>query len=690
MRERLEALAALHGVETGYHDIEGRWHAAEDGHLLHVLQLLGAPLSGPEEAEEALRFEAWVQLNRVLEPVQVVWEGGTSKAFLQVLSSAATGPFRLRIEGEQDVHIVEGQLQDARVADHSDHEGRTWLRLEVDLPRLALGYHRLTLSLGRLEALGTLIVAPATTHAPEGERCWGVFAPTYALRAEGDRGVGDFGHLRRLAQQVADAGGHLVATLPLLSTFLDHPVEPSPYVPASRLFWNELFLDLERLPEAQAPELARMLEDPAFRREAARLRERSHVDHARAYQLIEPILSAFARAAWDSSTAAAIETWAEGRTRAWDYARFRAATLERRQVWHQWPLHERRGSTLKVDDEARVRQHLYVQFRLDEQLRQLGEPLASVGGGLYLDLPLGVHPDGYDAWADQHVFVHGISSGAPPDALAPEGQDWGFRPFHPRRLRESGYAYLIEVMRRQAEIASTLRIDHVMGLHRIFGVPWSLGAKGGTYLRYREDELWAIVCVESQRHRCRVVGEDLGTVPPAVRERMARHRAQRMYVAQFEMEPNPNAALRPIPEHAAASVNTHDTPTFMGFWSHGDIEERVERGVATAEEASHEHSLRNQRVDALRTALGEGRPLEAPLDVWVELAMRLARSSAPLLLLNLEDLWLEPEPQNVPGTRDERPNWSRRLRLGLENIEQSPELRDLLRALSEARSGSSL
>jgi len=690
MRERLEALAALHGVETGYHDIEGRWHAARDEHLLHVLRLLGAPLTRLEEADEALRAERWIQLNRVLEPVQVVWEGGASKVYLRLASAAAMGPFRLELEGETEVPPIEGRLEDLRVADHFDHEGRSWLRLEVDLPRLALGYHRLRFFFGGLSAEGRLIVAPKTTHAPEGERCWGVFAPTYALRAAGDRGVGDFGQLERLAERVARAGGHLVATLPLLSTFLDHPLEPSPYVPASRLFWNELFLDFARLPEAAHPDVAERLASPRFAEEAARLRELAHVDHSRAYALVEPVLQACAEVAWNGPVSESMEAWMRTRPRALEYARFRAATWERRRVWHQWPLEERRGGWPYVADEARVRQHLYAQFRLDEQLRRVGGPLEQSGGGLYLDLPLGVHPDGYDAWADQDAFVHGVSAGAPPDALAPEGQDWGFRPLHPRRLRESGYAYFVQVLQRQAEIASTLRIDHVMGLHRIFGVPWAFGAEGGTYIRYREDEMWAIVCVESRRHTCRIVGEDLGTVPSAVRERMARHRAQRMYVAQFELEPDPKAALRPVPEHAATSVNTHDTPTFMGFWTHADIVERVERGVVQPAQAEAEHQVRRQHLEALRVALGREEALEAPMDVWVELALYLARSESPLLLLNLEDLWLEPEPQNVPGTRDERPNWSRRLRLGLEQIERSPEIEGLLQALAAARSGSSL
>jgi 4-alpha-glucanotransferase len=688
----LERLAGLYGVETGYHDIQGAWHGATDEQLMHVLELLGAPVATQSDVEDALRDREWQLGARVLPPFQVLWESSPSQVSLRLHERAAFGPYRMHVRMEDGRTFDEGgRLEELPVAGRWEVDGRVFVRLNAPLtPRPDFGYHELEVEIGRARARGRLVAAPEQTYAPEGERLWGVFAPTYALRTPSDRGVGHLGHLRRLAERVARAGGHVVGTLPLLATFLDHPYEPSPYVPVSRRFFNELYLELSQLPEIRDPTAAERFGSHDFERVAADLRTSSFVDHGKAYHLIRPVLEACAHAAAHSDVRHEVEAWLDDVAPARNYARFRARTRARRQVWHQWEHGERSGSLPPAGSEEKEEAflHAYVQFRLDQQLAELGRTLTGNGGGLYLDVPLGVHPDGYDAWADQDVFIDGVSAGAPPDALAPEGQDWGFRPLHPIALQESGHSYVIETIRRQAACAGVLRIDHVMGLHRIFCVPWAFGATGGTYIRQPADDLWAIVCLESHRNRCRVVGEDLGTVPPEVRERMERHRAQRMYVAQFELEPQPEAALRPIPPHASVSVNTHDTPSFMGFWEHRDIVERAERNITHADATQWEHDQRNARHHALiHTLQQRGRlgPEPGPMDVLVGLLSELAESHAPLLLINLEDLWLEPEPQNVPGTKDERPNWCRRMRIDVEQIEQGPELTELFAAIDRLR-----
>ncbi|MGF1510089.1 MAG: 4-alpha-glucanotransferase [Myxococcota bacterium] len=692
VRGPLEKLADLYGVEVGYHDIEGKWHGASNEQLLHVLELLGAPLRGFDDVVDAVRDREWHLGTRVLEPVQVIWQSAAPQLTLHLHERAAFGPYAIRLRFEEGQTLEEqGRLEELKLVGRVEVDGRTFVKLALPLGlRPPLGYHRATLTLGRLEAHSLIVCAPEQTYAPEGERQWGLFAPTYALRTNTDRGVGHLGHLRRLADRIARAGGQVVGTLPLLAAFLDFPYEPSPYVPVTRRFFNELYLDLARLPEIRAPKPAERFGSSAFEQEAAALRDSPFADAGRAYHLIQPVLAACAEAAASSDVRAEIDAWARQHPRVWEYARFRARTTQRQQVWHLWPDRDTWGG-LEPESEAEAEhafRHVYAQFRLQQQLEDLGSSLAVNDGGLYLDVPLGVHPDGYDAWADRNVFVEGLSAGAPPDGLAPEGQDWGFRPVHPIALRESGYAYFIETLRQQARIASVLRIDHVMGLHRIFTVPWAFGAVGGTYVRQPADELWAIVCLESQRSRCRVVGEDLGTVPPEVRERMHRHRAQRMYVAQFEIEPHAHDALRPIPSHAAVSVNTHDTPTFMGFWEHRDIEERRERGVVSADGARWEHEQRRIRRDCLtQTLLERGRvgPDPGPMDVLVGLLTELAESEAPLLLVNAEDLWLEAGPQNVPGTSTERPNWRRRMQLDLNHIEQGREVSELLSTLAQLR-----
>ena len=212
---------------------------------------------------------------------------------------------------------------------------------------------------------------------------------------------------------------------------------------------------------------------------------------------------------------------------------------------------------------------------------------------------------------ERNSFLNGVSTGAPPDGLAPEGQDWGFRPLHPENIRQDRYKYFIDSVRQQIKNAGVLRIDHVMGMHRVYCVPWELGAREGIYVKYRADEIWAILTLESQRHKAMLVGEDLGTVPPEVREAMHRHDVQRMYVMQFELRHERHQAIsEPFP-NSVASVNTHDTPTFGGFWTEQDIGDRLSLGHMTQQQADW---ARGERGSLRRSVAGflQDKELSAP------------------------------------------------------------------------------
>ncbi len=247
-----------------------------------------------------------------------------------------------------------------------------------------------------------------------------------------------------------------------------------------------------------------------------------------------------------------------------DYAAFRAAWDARKAPWPTWPAPARDGLLREGDFGGQAkRYHLFVQWALHLQLRELSSGPRKL---LYLDLPLGASYDGYDVWRRRDLFALEASAGAPPDDFFTKGQDWGFPPLHPERSREEGHAYFRECLANQLRYAGTLRIDHVMGLHRFFWIPKGAGPAEGTYVRYPAEELYAVACLESVRHRARIVGEDLGTVPRYVRPAMARHGILRMFVAQFGLSPDPRRALGGIPRACVASVNTHDMPTFASFW----------------------------------------------------------------------------------------------------------------------------
>lgn len=677
-RSQLESLAQLYGVEPGYHDINGTHRPATDEAILSLLMALGAPIAGRADVNAALRSEQWARASRVLEPVQVLWTDTDPQVRLRVLASARVGAVEVEVRGPGDYHRgIRVRLEELTVHASREVEGRTFVEAWVPLPEMPpVGYAVIEARLGPRRFTGTLLVAPRRVK-PVDRPAFGLFAPTYALRSEQDLGLGDVAALERLGHWSGGNGARFVGTLPLLASFLGTPFEPSPYLPVSKRFWNEAFLDLAALPEV----------DEALRPQLDGLRGAfddgsGFVDFRGGYARLRPFLDACAENAWRGPAREELEAYARAHPLAQRYARFRAATELEDKGWPVWT------HPTPPEDMARERLHLYVQLRMDQQLRAMAERLRADDVQLYLDLPLGVHPDGFDAWAERDCFIDGFSAGAPPDALAPEGQDWGFRPLHPVRLRERGHDYFAASIRQQAELAGVLRLDHVMGLHRVYCVPIGGSAQDGTYVSFESEELWAIVAIESALHDCHVVGEDLGTVPPAVRSAMNEHGAIRMYVSQFEVVPHREPTLTPVPDDVVASINTHDTPTFAGFWRHRDIIERTERSVLNEGESHGAHLERDGVRDAVVRGLrAEGRIGEEaePSDVLVALLMRLAESPAPLVIVSLEDLWLEEAPQNVPGTSWQRPNWKRRMQVSLDRIESQPQIEGLLKALGAAR-----
>jgi len=305
-----------------------------------------------------------------------------------------------------------------------------------------------------------------------------------------------------------------------------------------------------------------------------------------------------------------------------------------------------------------------------------------------LDLPLGVHPAGYDTWAEREVFLPGASAGAPPDPLNPKGQNWGNPPLHPERVRASGYAYPLACLRELMARCAIIRIDHVMGLHRLFVIPAGGSAADGVYVRSRPEEAYAILALESARSGTAVVGEDLGTVPSYVRREMRTHGVLRSYVAQWGIG---ERGLEPPPADALASINTHDMAPFAAFWQDAGIEDRRRLGVlgdaGAAAEAAGAARLRERLVASLaEQGLLDGEPTQdRVLDAWLAF---LAGSEAPAVVVALEDLWGETVCQNIPGTAAEHPNWRWRMAFSLEAIRSMPEVVGRLAMMDDRRRGS--
>jgi len=467
----------------------------------------------------------------------------------------------------------------------------------------------------------------------------------------------------------------------MLAAFLDEPFDHSPYSPASRLFWNEFYIDVTRIPELENCTDARALcESAEVRSEIAALRAKSTVDYRRLMRLKRRILELLAKHffATHSQRRQNFEAYLEDHPGVVNYAEFRAVHDRHRAPWQKWPEAERKGILGECDyDRDTKHYHLYAQWLAHEQVHELGQKMHDAGTKLYLDLPLGVHPDGYDVWRNQDLFLRGLSAGAPPDSVFTQGQTWGFPPLHPRRLREQGYDHFIAVLRHHLRSAGILRIDHVMGLHRLFCIPRGLEAHDGVYIRYPANELYAIVAIESHRHKATIVGENLGTVPSYVNRTMSQRGLERMYVMQYELKPDPRHAFPPVPSSSVASLNTHDMPPFAAYWGGLDIEQRQKLGLLSDTGAINESKQRQQvcgtAADFLEKRHWLGDDQKKSLSAILEACLAfLSAGRARVALVTLEDLWLETNPQNIPGTGSEMPNWQRKMRYTYEQFSRMP------------------
>lgn len=700
----LRRLAQRFGLQPSYLDVAGVRRQASADTLLAALRALGAPIERPVDARAALAAVEHARWREPLEPVVVAWEGRLPPLVLR-LPRGVRGRVTWTVLDEGDPTTLATSVGTgtvvtrwhAPVADapvvgrEAGVRGALARRFAAPAVPLPHGYFRLVAETRGLRAEALVVAAPLHVWTPDDERPrWGTFAPLHALWSARSWGVGDVSDLRRLGDFVRGLGAAAVGLLPIYPAFLDEPFEPSPYAPVTRLGWNELHLDVEALPEIDAAPKARaLLRSPALRAELRRLRAAPLVDQRGAMRAKRRVLEAVAQAIFDAcADTPALADFEQKHPVVRDYARFRAVA-ERLggRPWPSWPARIRDGRVRAGDyDPASERYHRLVQWLADRELAAAAGP---GGGDLYLDLPIGTHAHGHETWRERDSFALDLEVGAPPDTFFAAGQRWGFPPPHPERTRQLGYHHAIAVLRHAMSHAAVLRLDHVMGLHRLFCVPAGRPAADGVYVRYPSDELWALASLESHRARCLLVGENLGTVPPEVDRSMRRHRVAGMYVLQFEVAPR-RAAIAPPKPRDLACLDTHDMAPFAAFWRGSDVADRLGLGLLDRAGAIRERALRARLRAAITAALqrrGLLRTARAPAARVARACLELlAASAAGFVLVSLDDLWAEPAAHNVPGTTaEEHPNWRRRLRWALEDIVARPEVAEVLQAVDAAR-----
>ena len=430
----LHKLAYLYGVQTAYYDANHHRHQASAEALLTILRLLGASVGTFHDVPSAWREQRQKLWQQSLQPVTVSWDGEPLTIQVRLPSTAAeaifSGQLTLETGERQSLEWWGSKLPVTRAEEVG---GIQYVVKNLTLPgRRPWGYHRLTLEVAGTLAETLIIAAPAKAYIPSErvrERMWGVFLPLYALHSEKSYGSGDFSDLEALMGWVAELGGNVVATLPLLASFLDEKFVPSPYSPSSRLLWNELYLDITKVPELQeCPPAQVLLGSSPSQEEIKTLRRLPLVDYNRQITLKRRVLEELSHFFFAHATERlkALRRFAGAHPVVEDYARFQATCESRVGSWQSWPESLREGILSEGDySEETKHYHLYVQWLAHHQLKDLSKIAHDKEILLYLDLPLGVNPNGYDVWREHDVFAIGASTGAPPDAVFTKGQNWG-------------------------------------------------------------------------------------------------------------------------------------------------------------------------------------------------------------------------------------------------------------------------
>jgi 4-alpha-glucanotransferase len=687
--DELRRIAGLVGITTRHTDALGVVHEPGEETLARLIAAFGLP-SEPQRAAEALAEEARTAPFG-LAPMEITAaEEAAPTLQLRLPPGAGEAEWHCRLEGG------------------GEHDGRSdgdRLELRGGLP---LGYHRLAIEAGADIAEIALVVAPQSCHLgpalEHGARSWGLTAQLYGLRSRDDWGIGDFSGLARLCRRAGSLGAATVGVNPLHALFAAEPRHESPYSPSSRAWLNYLYIDVTAVPGFAEDDAARALAPAAA---IAAAWEAKLVDYAAVAAVKRPVLEALFRRFRRRRSGALVADFraflSSGGTALAAFAVFEALHEHFLAAgglfsWHEWPAAMRDPNSPEVAKFAkqhadRIAFFQFLQWQADRQLAAAASAgrEAGLAIGLYRDLAVGVNPNGAEAWAERGLVAPDATIGAPPDPLSRAGQNWGLAPLNPLALRRRGFAPLIAALRANMRHAGVLRIDHVMSLQRLYWIPAGASAIAGAYVNYPFRDMLRLVALESRRHECAVIGEDLGTVPEGFRDTMQRAGVLSYRVVVFERWGDgsfiPPADYPPL---AAATAATHDLATLKGYWLGRDIEWRRRLSLypdaeAEATEARERGRDRHLLLDALvREALlepeqraellPEGREPVFTAALGDAILAYLARSRSRLALVQLEDVAGEAEQANLPGTTEAHPNWRRRLSVRLEELLAGPAM----------------
>jgi 4-alpha-glucanotransferase len=726
LEELISELSVLCGIVPEYWDIFGVRHEAPIETKKAILQSMGLRIATPEDLQAEIEKKRNRPWNIFIEPVKVL-------SFTeQPLVITVYVPLR---EGDEESIVFNCTLEDEQgrtdtftfthdfveIADRRTIDGIHHLKINFPLNiSKEIGYYTLDLLYmsSRFGISGTsrVVITPevcylpaqmtntyadaaATAGHPERDRTWGPCINLYGLRSDKNWGVGDFTDLRRVTEWTADLGGGFVGINPLHAIPNKRPFGISPYSPVTRLFRNFIYLDVSAVPDvAESSTALELIESEDFQGQLKALRNSVLVDYRKTALLKRNILQ-LAFDSFDETHLGKASPRGEEFRR---YIRREGQLLEDFALfttiqenfgagsWHRWPEEYRDFRSPEViafrnGHDREILFHQYVQWLLDLQHSEVGDTVRQqdMPVGLYQDLAVGSAGDGFDAWIGGDVMAPAMDVGAPPDDFNPGGQNWGFPPLDPEKMRRSGYEVLVRTIRKNMQHAGALRIDHALGMFRLFWIPQGAKPERGAYVHYPTEDILRIIALESVRNKTIVIAEDLGTVGDDVRETLLRYRMLSYKLLYFEKN-YPDQSFK-VPERysdlALCAVTTHDLPTLYGYWAGRDIEEKTRLDLYPNEELRQRQIQErdSDRVHLLEALKSQGLlPDDFPSDpttlgmmipsLCLTIYEYLSLSPCKLLAVSLDDIIGTIDQQNMPGTVDSYPNWLRKTPVTLEKI----------------------
>ncbi len=646
----LRFAARLNGLQCSYKNVNKEIVWSKDEALIKVLETLtNQKIINNDDLVKICSQKKESQFLDKVKSVHVFWDGLLSKI---IICSKEVPALKKEAEicyedGTKEKIIL--QLIDSRKLEFGFKASYQMIK------KIDVGYHKLKLQIDNIE-VETFLVCPPKSLPINDVKEWGPFVPMYALRSDSDWGIGSFKEAKELAIILKKYGASWMGLLPMLAGNFDYDdCDPSPYSSLSRLFWNEIYLDIEALVlKYNSKKAGVLISDVEFKNKIKELRETEFVDYRKVYLLKKEVLQILANEFFENKLDQKNEyiAFVKENPEVLKYVKFRGKETPDQQF------------------------HLFVQFEMNESLKAFYN---ETGVGLYMDYPVGVNDSGFDYKEYRSVFFGEVSVGAPPEPVFALGQDWGFPAFSPEGMRKDRYHYFRRSLQHHLKFGKIMRLDHIMGLYRIYSVPKGFKGDEGIYLRFSPDELFAVVILEAYRAGADLIGENLGTVPLFVDEMISKRNLNGMWVFECETWRGPREAFSQIKANQLVCLNTHDMPMLETYKEGSDLDLVYKLGILSEKYKKQFQLERESQMRNWKEVLGNE-------TFNYNLIKNIAKSDARFFVLNLEDLWGEGRPQNIPGTWKEYPNWRKKFTLKVSEILNNKNATNSLEVLKEQRS----